>query len=55
MPGFPVHQKYPELAQTHVNGVADAIQPSHPLSAPSLALNLLKHQVFLNESVLCIR
>ena len=25
----------PELAQTHVHGVCDAIQPSHPLSSPS--------------------
>ena len=30
MPGFPVHQ-LPELAQTHVHRVTDAIQPSHPL------------------------
>ena len=30
-PGFPVHQKLPELTQTHVHRVSDAIQPSHPL------------------------
>ena len=35
-PGFPVHQQLPELAQTHVHRVDDAIQPSHPLSSPSL-------------------
>ena len=29
MPGFPVHHQLPELAQTHVNRVSDAIQPSH--------------------------
>ena len=30
-PGFPVHHQLPELAQTHVHWVGDAIQPSHPL------------------------
>ena len=34
-PGFPVHHQSPELAQTHVHRVGDAIQPSHPLSSPS--------------------
>ena len=34
-PGFPVHHQLPELAQTHVHQVGDAIQPSHPLSSPS--------------------
>ena len=28
MPGFPVHHQLPELAQTHVHRVGDAIQPS---------------------------
>ena len=32
-PGFPVHHQLPELTQTHVHWVGDAIQPSHPLSA----------------------
>ena len=27
-PGFPVHYQLPELAQTHVHGVGDTIQPS---------------------------
>ena len=27
-PGFPVHHQLPELTQTHVNKVGDAIQPS---------------------------
>ena len=27
MPGFPVHHQLPELAQTHVHQVSDAIQP----------------------------
>ena len=34
-PGVPVHHQLPELAQTHVHRVSDAIQPSHPLSSPS--------------------
>ena len=43
-PGFPVHQLL-EPAQTHVHGVGDAIQPSHPLSSPSPpASNLSQHQ-----------
>ena len=34
-PGFPVHYQPPELTQTHVHRVSDAIQPSQPLSSPS--------------------
>ena len=30
-PGFPVHHKLPELAQTHVHWVSDDINPSNPL------------------------
>ena len=45
MPGFPVPHHLPELAQTHVLWVSDAIQPSCPLSVPSSpAFNLSKHQ-----------
>ena len=43
-PGFPVLHRLPELAQAHVHCVNDAIQPSHPLSPPSPALNLSQHQ-----------
>ena len=44
-PGFPVHHQFPELAQTHVHQVGDAIQPSHPLSPPSPpAFNLFQNQ-----------
>ena len=44
-PGFPVHHQLPELAQTHVHQVSDAIQPSHPLSSPSPpAFNLFQPQ-----------
>ena len=53
MPGLPVYHQLPELAQTHVHRIRDAIQPSHPLSFPSpLAFNLSQHQGFYNESVL---
>ena len=34
-PGLPVHHQLPELTQTHMHWVSDAIQPSHPLSSPS--------------------
>ena len=34
-PGLPVHHQLPEMSQTHVHRVSDAIQPSHPLSSPS--------------------
>ena len=45
MPGFPVHHQLPELTQTHVYRVDDAIQPSQPLSSPSPpAVNLSQHQ-----------
>ena len=33
-PGFLILHHLPELAQTHVHWVSDAIQPSHPLSLP---------------------
>ena len=49
MPSFSGHLQLPELAQTHVHRVSDAIQPSQPLSSPSPAFNL--SQVFSNESV----
>ena len=31
VPGFPVHHQLPELTQTHVHRVSDAIQLSYPL------------------------
>ena len=44
-PDFSVHHQLPELTKTHVHWVGDAIQPSHPLSSPSLpAFNLAQHQ-----------
>ena len=39
------HHQLPELAQTYVHRVGDAMQPSHPLSSPSPpAFNLSQHQ-----------
>ena len=44
-PGLPAHHQLPELAQTQVHRVGDAIQPSHPLSSPSPpAFSLSQHQ-----------
>ena len=45
IPDFSVHHQLPELTQTHVHRVNDAIQPSHPLLAPCPpAFNLSQHQ-----------
>ena len=44
IPGFPVHHQLPGLTQTHDLPVGDDIQPSYPLSSPSLAFNLSQHQ-----------
>ena len=48
-PGFPIHQKLPKLAQTHIHPwwtwFGDAIQPPQPLPSPSPpAFNLSQHQ-----------
>ena len=55
-PGLPVHHQLPNLAQTHVHRVGDAIQPSHPLLSllflPSIFPSI---RVFSNESTLCMR
>ena len=43
-PGLPVHHQLPELSQSHVHWVSDAIQPSHPLLFPSRpTFNLSQH------------
>ena len=43
-PGSPVLHYLPELAQTHVHQVGDAIQPFHPLPPSSpFAFNLSQH------------
>ena len=44
IPVLPVHHQLPQLAESHVHCVSDAIQPSHPLSSPSPAFNLSQHQ-----------
>ena len=55
-PGFLVHYQLPELTQTHVHRVGDAIQPSilcYPLLLlPSIFPSI---RVFSNESILRIR
>ena len=43
MPGLPVFHYLPDFAETHVHRASGAIQPSHPLSPPSLALSLSQH------------
>ena len=49
------HHQFPELAQTHVHPVGDAIQPSLPLWSPSLPAIIPSIRDFSNESVLRIR
>ena len=49
-PGFYVLHHLPELAQTHIHWVGDAIQPSHPLLSPyPPAFNLSQHQGFFQR------
>ena len=43
-PGFPVHHQLPELSQTHVHWVGDAIQPSHPVIPFSAHFQFSQHQ-----------
>ena len=55
-PGLPAHHQFLEPTQTHVHHVGDAIQPSHPLSSPSLLCSFFPSiRVFSNELVLHIR
>ena len=42
--GFPFPHQLPELTQTHVHRVGNAIQPSHPPSSPSPILDLAQHE-----------
>ena len=56
MLGFPVHHQLPELAQTHVHRLSNAIQRSHPLSSPVLLPSIFPSiRIFSNESFLLIR
>ena len=44
-PGFLAHHQLPELAETHVHQISDAIQPSLLLSPPSPPpFNLSQHK-----------
>ena len=53
---FIVLHHLPEFAHTHVHWVGDALQPSHPLSSPSLpTLNLSLQQGLSQWVGLCIR
>ena len=52
MPGFPVHHHLPELAQTRVHQLGDAILCRPLLLSPSIFPSI---RVFSSESVLCIR
>ena len=55
-PGLPVHHQLPELAQTHVHQVSDAIQPSHPLSPLLLLPSIFSSiRAVSNELALPIR
>ena len=55
-PGFTVHHQLPELAQTHVHRVGDAIQTSHPLSSPYLLSPIPPSiRVFSSESTFRMR
>ena len=55
-PGLPVDHQIPEFTQTHVHGVSDAIQQSHPLSSPLLPPSVFPSiRVFSNEWVFHIR
>ena len=55
MPGFPVLHHLPELAQTHMHWVGDAVQPSYLLLSPSLLPSIFPSlRVFSNELALCI-
>ena len=52
---LPFLHQLPEIAQTHIHRVGDAIQPSHPLSSPSPpAFSLSQHQGLFQWVVLHI-
>ena len=56
MPSLPVHHQLLQFTQTHVHWLGDALQPSYPLSPPSLPPSIFPSiRVFSNESARCIR
>ena len=52
MPGPPVHHQLLEIAQAHGHWVGDAIQPSHPLSSPSLLIFTSIDSVMLSNHLI---
>ena len=52
-PGLSVPHHLPEFAQVHVHCIGDAVQPSHPLTSSSPAVNNSQHQG-LFQSVVCL-
>ena len=55
MLGFHVHHQLPELAQSHIHRVGDAIQPSSPLLSPFAPASIFPgNRVFASESILRI-
>ena len=55
-PGLPVHHQLPELAQTDLHRVSDAIQLSHPLLPLILLPSIFSSiRIFSNEPVPHIR
>ena len=55
-PGLPVCHQLLELTRTHVHGVSDPIQPSHPVLSPSPPTSIFPSiRVFSSESALRIR
>ena len=54
--GLAVHHQLPEVTQTHVHRIGDAIQPSHPLLSPSPLPSIFPSiRVLSNGSALLIR
>ena len=49
MPGFPVLHYLPELVQTHVHWVNDAIHPSHPMLTSSKKISPQQHPDMLDQ------
>ena len=54
-PDLPVHHQLPGFTQTHVHGVGDAIQPSHPLLSSSPPAPNPSQNQSSNESTLHMR
>ena len=55
MPGLPVNHQLPELVQTHVHPVGDAIQSSHPLLSPSPPTLAWAHKLCSLNTGICLQ